>query len=72
MICGSFNYQRVFSVKYVVMDTSNIVLWVSVSLVNQTYFFSFYIRAGKKSLVQLCSLIHSARSPDFGDVDWYG
>ena len=34
MICGSFNYQRVFSVKYVVMDTSNIVLWVSVCIRN--------------------------------------
>ena len=42
------------------------------SLVNQTYIFSFYIQAGKKSLVQLRSLIRSARSPDFGDVDWYG
>ena len=34
MIYGSFNYQRVFSVKYVVMDTSNIVLWVSVCIRN--------------------------------------
>ena len=34
MICGSFNYQRAFSVKYVVMDTSNIVLWVSVCIRN--------------------------------------
>ena len=34
MISGSFNYQRTFSVKYVVMDTSNIVLWVSVCIRN--------------------------------------
>ena len=26
---------------------------------------------GKKSLVQLHSFIHSARSPDFGDADWW-
>ena len=34
MICGSFNKQRVFSVKYVDMDTNNIVLWVSVCIRN--------------------------------------
>ena len=34
MICGSFNYQRVFSVKYVVMDTTNIVMWASVCIRN--------------------------------------
>ena len=34
MISGSFNYQRIFSVKYIVMDTSNIVLWVLVSIRN--------------------------------------
>ena len=34
MICDSFNYQRVFSVKYVVMDTYNIVLWVLVCIRN--------------------------------------
>ena len=38
MICGSLNYKREFSVNYVVMDTSedtsNILLWVSVSIKN--------------------------------------
>ena len=33
-ICGSLNQQRVFLVNYVVMDTSNIVLWVSVCVRN--------------------------------------
>ena len=33
-ICGSLNLQRVFSVNYVVTDTSNIALWVSVCVKN--------------------------------------
>ena len=39
-ICGSLNLQRAFSVNNVVMDSSNIVLWVSVNVrnMNVTHF----------------------------------
>ena len=43
MICGSFNYQRVFSVKYVVMDTSNTYCIVGFSLYKEYECKGFYL-----------------------------